>query len=215
MRNKTDRTEGLLFYIITPLVFAVIIVFAAYFILKPVLAPAADIIELISMRQGDDSGSDDFVRIADNRDIAFGSFAFPTVGKKFGHIKVESTSIDCGFYMGDAENLLKKGVGMSVFSSLPGDHGTTLVAGHCASYFSTLGNAKIGDSIYLDTSYGNFEFEIYDIQIRKANSFSESELENGNNELILYTCYPFNTLFSVSQRYFVYAKYVSGPNIIR
>ena len=204
-----------MFYIITPLVFALLIVFATYFIAKPVIDPVADLIGLISMRGSADAGSDDFVRISDNRDIAFGSFEFPVVGKRFGHIKVESTSIDCGFYMGDTENLLKKGVGMSVFSSLPGDHGTTLVAGHCASYFSTLGNAKIGDSIYLDTTYGNFEFEIYDIQIRKANSFVEAELEKGDNELILYTCYPFNTLFSVSQRYFVYAKYISGPNIIR
>lgn len=232
MRRSFNRTEGLLFYIITPLVFALIICFAVVKISAPVLNPIMGALNLLSRSEVASDGDHDVVisdifnnsgdnnTTVDNRDhIQLGTFQYPTSGVKFGQIKVENTKVDCGLYMNDDEKELKKGAGVSLKSNIPGDNGTTLIAGHCASFFSTLGGAKVGDKIYISTNYGNYVYEIFDIQIKNKNELTDSkvneELSYTDNRLILYTCYPFNTLYSVSQRYFVYAKYVSGPVITR
>lgn len=231
MRKSFNRTEGLLFYIITPLVFALIICLTVWQIFAPVLDPVFSALNLLST-SGDISGEqgheevlydpsrfEQSDNISDSNSIQFGTFQYPTSGSKFGQISVENTSVDCGLYMSDDEKELKKGAGVSLKSNIPGDNGTTLIAGHCASFFSTLGSAKIGDKITISTNYGNYVYEIFDIQIKKVDDLSDSkvneELSYTDNRLILYTCYPFNTLYSVSQRYFVYAKYVSGPIINR
>lgn len=219
-----------MFYIITPLVFALIICLTVWQIFSPVLYSVFSVLNLLSTNDVVDNENHEEVLydpsrfeinndIADPNSIPFGSFQYPTSGSKFGQIKIDNTNVDCALYMNDDEKELKKGAGVSLKSNIPGDNGTTLIAGHCASFFSTLGSAEIGDKIYLSTNYGNYVYEIFDIQIKKLEDLSDSkvneELSYTDNRLILYTCYPFNTLYSVSQRYFVYAKYVSGPIINR
>ncbi|MDF2568387.1 MAG: hypothetical protein K0R90_1843, partial [Oscillospiraceae bacterium] len=40
------------------------------------------------------------------------------------------------------------------------------------------------------------------------------DLSQKKEQLILYTCYPFNTLGLTSKRFFVYADKISGPQIV-
>lgn len=147
--------------------------------------------------------------------VKFGSFKFPSFETKYGNIKIDRVGIDCNLYMGDTNKVLKKGAGTYVGGHIPGDGGTVLVAAHCTTYFRPLEQVVIGDIITIDTIYGDYEYEVYDIKICKANDLSAFDLSLDCDNLVLYTCYPLDTLKSRTQRLYVSAKLVSGTKIER
>ena len=99
--------------------------------------------------------------------------------------------------------------------NLPGAGGVSLIAGHCASFFSTLGSAQIGDLIKIETTYGTYTYKIAEAVVKKATDPTAYDPTKTDNSIVLYTCYPFNTIISVDERYFVYADFVSGPILIK
>ena len=88
-----------------------------------------------------------------------------------------------------------------------------IIAGHNHTFFHTLGKAKPGDKIQIDTNYGKYVYQIKKAQIRNASDTSAYNLQSKKENLILYTCYPFNEIGLTAQRYYVYADMISGPKI--
>jgi sortase A len=76
-----------------------------------------------------------------------------------------------------------------------------------------LGEAKINDTINIDTSYGKYAYQIINTQVKLATDKTAYDLSSKDENLILYTCYPFDCIGLTPQRYYVYAKYVAGPKI--
>ena len=72
-------------------------------------------------------------------------------------------------------------------------------------------NVKVGDVITLQTTYGIYEYTVRDMKIVDPNDKTAYDLNAQKENLILYTCYPFNMLGFSKQRYFVYADFTSGP----
>lgn len=68
-------------------------------------------------------------------------------------------------------------------------------------------------SVEIKTSYGNYIYEITDTAVKKATDRTAYDLSADYENLIMYTCYPFDALGLTTQRYFVYAKLVSGTPI--
>ena len=98
---------------------------------------------------------------------------------------------------------------------LPGFNRTILIAGHSIPYFEPLGNIKTGDIISISTHYGDFQYKITNTKIADADDSSNYDLKQDKKEqLILYTCYPFELIGYKSQRLFVYADKISGPTIV-
>ena len=87
------------------------------------------------------------------------------------------------------------------------------VGGKTGINFNGLKNAKAGQTVTIKTSYGNYTYEITDTAVKKATDTSAYDLSANEENLIMYTCYPFDELGLTDQRFFVYAKYVSGPQI--
>ena len=125
--------------------------------------------------------------------INLSSIKFPTYGARFGKVKLPSAGIDADLYFGYGQ--------------------TILIAGHNHTFFHTLGKAKQGDKIQIDTNYGKYIYQVKKTQIRNASDTSAYDLRSKKENLILYTCYPFNELGLTAQRYYVYADMVSGPKI--
>ena len=145
-------------------------------------------------------------------------FNYPNWGDVFGNIKVDNTEIDCNLILGDDKSLLKKGACMAMYSSIPGCGSGILVAAHNNTYFHTLPNAQIGDLVHLETNYGSFVYRVYDTRIvdtSKPNYYElyEPELHGDKEILMLYTCWPIDTLASTPQRYFTFCEFVSGPMV--
>jgi len=90
-------------------------------------------------------------------------------------------------------------------SGLPGQEKSTLISGHNDSHFSFLQSLIVGDQIIVELMDASHKYCINSIQI--INSKKQQLLIKNTDELILSTCYPFNSLTTGgSLRYVVFAS---------
>jgi sortase A len=74
----------------------------------------------------------------------------------------------------------------------PGQFGQVMIAGHKDSHFSFLESVQLGDSLQLEGSSNSVAYEITALNILDS---SQNQLPIADNdELLLITCYPFNSL---------------------
>ena len=71
-----------------------------------------------------------------------------------------------------------------------------------------LGELQIGNEIKITTSYGEYTYSIYDMQLIKETELDKLPVQRDKEILMLYTCYPFNNIGYATQRYVVYAELV-------
>lgn len=148
-----------------------------------------------------------------NNTVKASEIIFPRYGEQFGELIIEECQINNKLFFGDNDIALNNGVGIYNGSSIPGYGKTILVAGHNNTYFNGLKYAKKGQKVKIRTSYGNYIYEITDTQVKKATDKTAYDLSADYENLIMYTCYPFDELGLTSDRFFVYAKLISGPTI--
>ncbi len=141
------------------------------------------------------------------------SFVFPSYEDQFGELIIEDCQIKADLYFGDSWYVLGNGVGIYNGSAIPGYGRTILIAGHNNTYFNGLKHAKEGQIVKIRTNYGNYQYEITGTKITDNEDRSAYDLGKNEENLIMYTCYPFDTLGLTNLRAFIYAKYVSGPVI--
>ena len=127
---------------------------------------------------------------------------------------IEECGIDVPLFFGDDDVALRNGVGIYAGSFIPGYGGTILIAGHNNTYFNGLKNASKGQIVKIKTSYGNYQYRINDIAVKKATDGSAYDLSAPRENLIMYTCYPFDELGLTPWRCFVYGEFVSGPQVV-
>lgn len=109
---------------------------------------------------------------------------------------------------GDTGNVLAFGPGRNIRSNHPGNRGTTLISAHRDTHFDFLENVALGDRFEVDTIYSkqNYHYKVSDIKIIDSDKV-DIDLPNGQSELKLVTCYPFNAMVSGGPlRYVVTAK---------
>lgn len=133
-------------------------------------------------------------------------------GDKLGRVWVEGTKVDCDLYWGDSEGQFSRGAGCRAESDcvLPGENGTVFIGGHTGSYFSDLGSTQIGSIIHLETDWGDFTYQVTDMQVILETDIDKVRLNATEPSVILYTCYPFGILTHTTQRYAVYADPVTA-----
>ena len=133
-------------------------------------------------------------------------------GDKLGRIWVEGTKVDCALYWGDSESQFSRGAGCRAESDcvLPGENGTVLIGAHTGTYFSDLGSVQLGAMIHLETDWGDFTYQVTDMQVILETDIDKVRLGATEPSVILYTCYPFGILTHTTQRYAVYADPVSA-----
>lgn len=145
--------------------------------------------------------------------VDFAVVGQPLYGENLGTVSVSGTNVACDIYYGDADAQLNAGAGiyMGQGGKLPGEGGTVLVAGHTGTYFRDFESAEIGADITLKLSYGEYHYEIVDMRVVEATDSTAYDLDAAEENIILYTCYPFGQLTPTPHRYFIYGKFVSGP----
>lgn len=90
-------------------------------------------------------------------------------------------------------------------SGLPGDNKTVIVSGHRDSHFQYLQDIKLGDEIITKGKNNTFYYKVVKTQV--VNSQLEKIIIKNKKELILTTCYPFNSLITGGDlRYVIYAQ---------
>lgn len=131
----------------------------------------------------------------------------PDLGKKFATLKIPELSLEKPIIHGDGPKELKMGLGHYAGSTLPGEGGNVVISGHRDTAFRKLEDIKVGQSIFIETNWGNYEYKVKDINI--VDKTAHQVLDPTDYEkLTLYTCYPFNYIGSAPERFVVTGEFV-------
>ena len=132
---------------------------------------------------------------------------YPEYGTQYATIKIPKIDVDLPVYYGDTLEVLKKGVGQSGGSYFPGEGGSVIYMGHnSANVFRRFSELQMGNEITVTTSYGEYTYKIYDMQIIKETEMEKLPIQRDREILMVYTCYPFRNIGYTTQRYVVYAE---------
>lgn len=132
---------------------------------------------------------------------------YPEYGTKYATIKIPKIDVDLPVYYGDSLDILKKGVGHSSGSYFPGEGGSIIYMGHNSKkMFRRFSELQKGNEIEVTTSYGDFKYKIYDMQLINESDVDKLPIQKDKEILMVYTCYPFNNVGYAYQRYVVYAE---------
>lgn len=148
--------------------------------------------------------------------IPLSSITYPSKGDRYGRITIAGTTVDAPVYYGDTNSILNRGVGTYVDSSgagIPGESKTILMAGHNNTFFNDLQSIEVGDVVTIETHYGTYTYTVKRCEVRDYQDTTTYDFTRTDENLILYTCYPFDALGFTPNRYFVYASYTSGPEL--
>ena len=132
---------------------------------------------------------------------------YPEYGTQYATIEIDKINVNLPIYYGDTLEILKKGVGHSSGSYFPGEGGSIIYMGHNSKkMFRRFSELQKGNEIKVKTSYGEYTYKIYDMQLIKETETVKLQIQNDKEILMIYTCYPFNNVGYATQRYVVYAE---------
>ena len=131
----------------------------------------------------------------------------PDLGEVFATVKIPRLEIEKPIVHGDGESELKKGVGHYAGSTLPGENGNFVIAGHRDTVFKKLEGIQKDDQIFIETQWGVYEYKVSDITITKPTDTSVTEPVD-YEKLTMYTCYPFSYIGNAPERFIVDGEFV-------
>ncbi len=135
--------------------------------------------------------------------------SYPEYGTRYGNIKIESLDINLPLYYGDKLAYLKYGVGQSSGAYFPGEGGSIICMGHNnKTFLYDLPKIEDGAIIEINTTYGDFKYKVFKTKVINMYDLDELYIQKDEEILMLYTCYPVNTLGEKKDRFVVYAKRV-------
>ena len=177
--------------IIVAFIFIVIICVAIRLSIGDQLMQAIALINLVSVSDKNNNTENEAIKIdLENKNLTH----YPAWGEKYGTLSIDSINVKLGLYYGDSLSILRKGVGQSV-SYFPGEGGSIIC---------------MADKIKIKTDYGNFTYEIYETKIVDQSDTSAVYLQEDEEILMLYTCYPSNSIGHATHRFVTYSKLIEG-----
>lgn len=209
-------------YLGMPLLFCLVGYGVSYLALSPLLSPALSALDMVVSKDRPDF-SDELNSIfipptstegPQEDTVSEKDIQIPTYETLYARLEIEQVEISADLYFGDSNKVLKKGLGQYIGSFIPGYGKPLLISGHNNGQFHKLKNVQEGDIVTITTSYGVYQYQVTGMQIAASTDKSAYDLGQNKEQLILYTCYPFDTLGLTPNRYFVYADKISGPSIV-
>ena len=135
-------------------------------------------------------------------------------GSLYGKLTCPSIGLDCYVYMGDSNSILRKGAGQIPATYLPGQGELIMVGAHNNSYFNCLQHIQGNEIITLQTSYGVYQYQVVSTEVVDITGMNAYDFFTDHEQLLLYTCYPFDMLSHTDYRFMVHADYISGPSMV-
>ena len=190
--------------VIVAFLIIILIIFSIYMLLGQTIEESITLINQVAIKVESSSKQEEMKISEDNR-----LENYPEYGTQYAKIQIPAIDVDLPVYYGDTLEILKNGVGHSSGSYFPGEGGSIICMGHNSKkVFRRFSELKIGDSIKVTTSYGEFNYKIYDMQLIKETETDKLPIQEEKEILMVYTCYPFNNIGYATQRYVVYAELV-------
>lgn len=131
------------------------------------------------------------------------------IGEQFATLSIPSLDYNQPVYEGDTDEVLSIGIGHYEGSTVPGENGNVLLAGHrdMANEFTALQNIKEGDEVIMKMSYGDYYYKVSEIKIVDPDN-TEVGAVSDHEKLTMYTCYPFDYVGHAPNRYVVICDFV-------
>ncbi len=197
-----DAIKATIIELIVALFITVILLGAGYILLGAKVEDTMSLISKVSIGVSDGNEVVNTV-IDENKKLK----NYPEYGTKYATIKIPKIDVDLPVYYGDTLDILKKGVGHSSGSYFPGEGGSIIYMGHNSKkMFRRFSELQKGNEIEVSTTYGDFKYKIYDMQLIKETDVDKLPVQKEKEILMVYTCYPFNNIGYATQRYVVYAE---------
>ena len=188
--------------LIVALIFTALIIGIGYFLFGARIEEAISLINKVSI---DVENKKEVVETIIDEDNKLKNY--PEYGTEYARINIPKIDVDLPVYFGDTLEVLKKGVGHSSGSYFPGEGGSIIYMGHNSKkMFRRFSELQIGNEIKVTTSYGEYNYKIYDMQLINETDFDKLPIQKEKEILMVYTCYPFNNIGYATQRYVVYAE---------
>lgn len=131
---------------------------------------------------------------------------YPAFGEQYGTLIINKIGVYAPIIFGANSDTILNGVGHDSGSYFPGENGSIIMCEHnYMNHFNRLGELESGDIIEIKTDYGDFYYSVYDSQIVLENETEKLPIQQGEENLMIYTCYPFNSVGYTNERYVVYA----------
>lgn len=220
--NQKHNFKNLLAYICMPVGFCVLGYLLIYIVFNPIISPVLSVSEIF-ISDADFKNGENLTSIFEENNasaqnssdtVDMSQVQIPSFGTHYANLSIPSVSIDAPLYFGDSNTVLSSGLGQYNGSFLPGFGRPILISGHNNSYFNSLQYISQGDEITITTNYGVYKYQVTETKIASYDDTSAYDLSADKETLILYTCYPFDTLGLTPQRFFVYADKISGPAVV-
>ena len=139
----------------------------------------------------------------------YGLRSYPEYGSEYATIEIDKIDVNLPVYFGSTLEILKDGVGHDIGSYFTGEGGSIIYMGHNSkNVFRRFSELQIGDMIKVNTTYGEFNYEIYDMKLIEEDEKDKLPIQRNEEILMIYTCYPFNNIGYTTQRYVVYSRLV-------
>lgn len=120
---------------------------------------------------------------------------------------------DIKVFFGDSKEILKKGAGMWINSRFCGQNGKIVLSAHVTTDFYEMEDTAIGTRVTMDTVYGTYVYEVVDTLIFKYTDASHLSPADGEEVLLMYTCYPRKNGYQFkSERLALICKKVEGKD---
>ena len=187
---------------IVAFIYAFIIIISLFIIFKSEFQQLNNIVDLISIKTMNTVNKDIKIDIKTKK-----LTSYPEYGYRYATLSIPSININLPVYYGTELELLTDGVGHTAGYYFPGEEGTILYAGHSNNHiFRNLPDLKNNDLITIETSYGKYNYKVYNSKILTVdNFFNEIRPSKEKEILILYTCYPVTSITLTNERYVIYA----------
>lgn len=132
-----------------------------------------------------------------------------------GRIVSEDLGIDCDLVFGTSDDCLRVGAGLHKTTSIPGYATPPIIGGHVQTVFEGFSKAEIGKTITISMPYGDYVYEIVEMEVMDKNAFDFAVKDEPTMQAIFYTCYPFGKVNYVkTDRLFLYCDLVEGTRIL-
>lgn len=220
---EKHRLRKLMAYVYMPLIFAILGYGIVYIAAKPILDIGVSIGGMFlssTVGNGNQMEGKSFEKpdITDANSqpetLLYSEIQYPEYGDHYAKIECETIGLSADVYYGDDNNLLQKGVGQYIGSGIPGGGRQVMLVGHNVTVFSPLEAIKAGDVVTVTTTYGVYQYRITNTKVLDSKDTTAYDLLAEKEELVMYTCYPFTTLGSTNQRFFIYGEKILGPTLV-
>lgn len=215
------KINKIMAYIYMPLFFSILSYGIVYLMTSDMVSLATNVFQLIVTDSEPDftiNYSNTFnpgsVEISDENTVKRADVPTAKYGELYAYVKCDDIGLNCPVYMGDDNEILKMGAGQIPATYQPGFGELIMIGAHNNSFFNCLKNIQTGQTITMETSYGTYTYQVVSTEVVDVTGMDAYDFFTDHEQLLLYTCYPFDVLAHTNYRFMVHADLVSGPTFV-